>query len=104
MTLVEVLVALVVLSVAALGAAAVLGYSARAQHRAVAIRAALDAVRARASAVTASECGALTSGGDSVGGIPLRWDVERDSLRAAITMTGGRPGAAVTLRTEVPCV
>jgi prepilin-type N-terminal cleavage/methylation domain-containing protein len=106
-TLVEVLVALVILSIAALGSGAFIGASARTQLRAAARREALDALQYKASLLEATSCGAIASGAGTVGGIALSWAVawsgtSTDSV-AHLTVVARHRGTETTLRTEVTC-
>jgi prepilin-type N-terminal cleavage/methylation domain-containing protein len=102
-TLVEVLVALVVLSVAALGSATVLVAAARAQSNAWARRQAVDALSAQAAVVAGTPCGALVSGNRVVNGVPVAWMVEmRDSI-SLVSITATNRGTTTNLRTEVAC-
>lgn len=101
-TVIEVLVALVVFSAAALGSAAAVGLAAREQIRATAKREALDAVRAQSARLMALSCDSLRSGTRNVRDVIVVWTVVRDSL-ATVTLVGSLRGTATPLRVEVSC-
>jgi prepilin-type N-terminal cleavage/methylation domain-containing protein len=101
-TVVEVLVALTVFSVAALGSAAAVGSAAREQLRATAQREALDIVRAQSARLTAMPCDSLFSGARTVRAVNVAWTVARDSL-ATITLIGTHRGTTTRLHVEVAC-
>jgi prepilin-type N-terminal cleavage/methylation domain-containing protein len=102
-TVVEVLVALVVLSIAALGSAATIGLSATMQHRAASLRRALEAVRLQATILEALPCTDLADETAVVNGIEIRWRVRRAESHAAVALTADHRGATAALRTEVSC-
>lgn len=101
-TVVEVLVALIVFSAAALGSAAAVGFSAREQLRAAAQREALDVVRAHSARLTALPCDSVSNGSRTMRDVNVTWSIARDSL-ATITVTGSLRGTATSLRVEVAC-
>jgi prepilin-type N-terminal cleavage/methylation domain-containing protein len=102
-SVVEVLVALVILSIAAMGSAATIGYSARAQQRAASLRRSLDALRIRAAEMEASACVALANGSTVVDSVAVTWDVEVSPAFARVTLRAAHRGVTSALRTEVPC-
>jgi prepilin-type N-terminal cleavage/methylation domain-containing protein len=102
-TVVEVLVALVVLSIAALGSAATIGLSATMQHRAASLRRALEAVRLQATILEALPCTDLADEAAVVNGIAVRWRVRSAESHAAVALTADHRGATAVLRTEVSC-
>ncbi|HKS06898.1 MAG TPA: hypothetical protein VJR92_11330 [Gemmatimonadaceae bacterium] len=101
-TVVEVLVALIVFSAAALGSAAAVGFAAREQLRAAAKREALDVVRAQSVRLTAVPCDSVGNGARTLRDVRVTWSVVRDSL-ATFTVTGALRGTVTTLRIEVAC-
>lgn len=105
-TLVEVLVALVIFSIAALGSGAFIGASARTQMRAAARREALDVLQTKATLLDATSCAALADGTATVAGIAITWtvlwNVAPDSV-ARVTLLARHRGTSTMLRTEVAC-
>lgn len=101
-SVVEVLVALIIFSVAALGSAAAVGMAAREHLRASAKRDALDAVRVSAARLTSTPCDSLVAGAHLTRGITVEWTVERDSL-VRVALSASYRGATVLLRAEVVC-
>ena len=106
-TIVELLVAIVVLTIGVLALAATAGLVAahvgdggRLTTSAHAARSALDSLGGLA-------CGRLTGGSSVRGGITVRWAVARDSLAAEISATAGselrRRSRTDTYRATVPC-
>lgn len=102
-TVVEVLIALIILSIAALGSAATLAYSARQQFRARTLREAYDALRMQGVYIETQSCAALADGHSVRDGLTVRWTVERGEMSARVTMTADVAGVAPTLVTEVWC-
>ena len=101
-TVVEVLVALIVLSVAALGSAAAVGSAAREQMRATSKREALDVVRAQAARLSALPCDSLAAGQRMVRNVALAWSVTRDSV-AVVDVSARHRGTVTALRMEFTC-
>ena len=102
-SVVEVLVALVILSIAALGSAATIGYSARAQQRAASLRRSLEALRIRAAEIEVSPCASLASGNAVADSVVVTWQIEAAETSVGVTLTATYRDVTSTLRTEVPC-
>ena len=103
MTVVEVLVALIVFSIAALGSAATLGHASRQHAAAAARREATGVLRTYAAVLSALTCDDVASGGALTNGVPVTWTVTRDDSVAQVTLTAAYRGTVTTLRTEVLC-
>jgi prepilin-type N-terminal cleavage/methylation domain-containing protein len=102
-SIVEVLVALVVFSVAALGSAAALGWSARLQRDAVARRDAVRALEARLVALTTAPCDSVAGGPVVVNGVVVQSAVTRTDSLITVVVAASHKGTTTTLRTEVKC-
>jgi prepilin-type N-terminal cleavage/methylation domain-containing protein len=102
-TLVEVLVALVVFSVAALGSAAALGLAARVQREAIARREAVNALELRMTALATFPCDSLVEVAVLVGGVPVASRITRTDSLAVIDLNAMHKGTSTKLRSEVPC-
>jgi prepilin-type N-terminal cleavage/methylation domain-containing protein len=102
-SVVEVLVALVILSIAAMGSAATIGYSARAQQRAASMRRSLEALRLRAAEIEVTPCTSLTSGSAILDSVVVTWDAQPAGATVGVALSAGYRGVTSTLRTEVPC-
>jgi Tfp pilus assembly protein PilV len=102
-TVVEVLVALVVFSIAALGSAAVLGVAARARAAAAARREAVGALRQRAAMLALIPCDALTIGQSVVAGVTVVWTIAVTDSLAHVALRATHRGISTMLRTEIVC-
>jgi prepilin-type N-terminal cleavage/methylation domain-containing protein len=102
-SIVEVLVALVVFSIAALGSAAALGLSARVQREAVARREALSALELRMATLATLPCDSLTAGTDRIYGVAVTSRVTRTDSLVAIAVTATHKGTTTTLGSERSC-
>lgn len=102
-SIIEVLVALVVFSIAALGSAAALTMSARAQRSAVARREALSALRSQAELLAAAPCAILTDGQGAVNAVTVHWTVSPSDSLTLVTLTATHAGTRTLLRIEVAC-
>jgi prepilin-type N-terminal cleavage/methylation domain-containing protein len=101
-TVVEVLVALIILSVAALGSAAAVGMAAREHTRAAARRDALDATRAQTALLSAAPCDSLADGQRMIRDVVVQWTVPRDTI-ARLSVVARHRGTITALRAEVAC-
>ena len=102
-SVVEVLVALVVFSVAALGSAAALGLAARVQREAVARREAVSALELRMAAFETLPCDSIAGGTAVISGVAVVARVTRTDSLAAIAVSATHKGTSTTLRRELPC-
>lgn len=103
MTVVEVLVALLVFSLGALGSAAALSVAARTHAVAAAKREALDAARRQRVALTTTPCANLVSGGTTLGAARVTWIVTYDGSLASIALRSTVRGATVYFSTAIAC-
>jgi prepilin-type N-terminal cleavage/methylation domain-containing protein len=102
-TLIEVLVALVVFSVAALGSAAALGVAARARQTESARREALSALQLRAATMAVTRCDSLASGEGVVGGVDVSWNVSIADSLAHLSLLAMHRNVLTRLDTDVVC-
>lgn len=102
-TLVEVLVALIVFSIGALGSAAALCVSARAASRAAARRESLAALEATADSLRAQPCAAMVNGERTADQVSVRWSVAPSDSVVGIVISATLRGVPAVLRTEVSC-
>ena len=102
-SVVEVLVALVVFSVAALGSAAALGLAARVQREAVARREAVSALEFRLGSLATLPCDSIVSGAAAINGVAVYTRVTRADSLATVTVTAPHKGTVSTLQMEVRC-
>ncbi len=102
-SVVELLVALVVFSVAALGGAAALAAAARNQNIAAARRVAVAELRRQAAELDAQACDQLASGRNVIAGGDVTWTVAVTDTLALIRIVAHVRGISTTLRTEVAC-
>lgn len=102
-SVVEVLVALVVFSIAALGSAAVLGFAARATAAASARREAVGALRLRAAMIASTPCDALTNGQGVVAGVTVAWTISVTDSLAIVALRASHRGTSTLMRTEIAC-
>jgi Tfp pilus assembly protein PilV len=102
-SVVEVLVALVVFSVAALGTAAALGLAAHAQREAVARREAVNALEFRMATFATLPCDSISIGTVVINGVSVVARVTRTDSLAAIVVSAAHKGTSTTLRMEQPC-
>lgn len=102
-SIVEVIVALTVFSVAAIGSAAALAVSLRAQRNAAARREALSALESQSESLAAVPCALLADGNRVVGGVAVRWTVALSDSLARVTLLAMHRGTRTVLRTEVAC-
>lgn len=102
-SIIEVLVALVVLSVAALGSATILVAAARAQSNALARRQSVDALAAQAAVLGGTPCSALGNGNRVVSGVPVAWTVQVSDSLSLVSIIATNRGTVTGLRTEVVC-
>jgi prepilin-type N-terminal cleavage/methylation domain-containing protein len=102
-SVIEVLVALVIFSIAALGGAASLGLAARAQRQAAATREAVGALQRQLGALGSTPCSSLASGSSLVGSVQVSWTVAVTDSLATIAASAVHRGTTTTMRTEVAC-
>jgi Tfp pilus assembly protein PilV len=102
-SVVEVLVALVVFSIAALGSAAVLGFAARATAVAVARREVVSALRLSAAMFASMPCEALATGQGVVAGVPIAWTVTATDSLVQVALRASFRGTSTVMRTEIAC-
>jgi prepilin-type N-terminal cleavage/methylation domain-containing protein len=102
-SVVEVLVALVVFSIAALGSAAALGLSARVQREAVARREAVSALEFRMATFTTLPCDSITIGAVVINGVQVVTQVMRTDSLATIAVSAVHKGTSTTVAKELPC-
>lgn len=102
-SVIEVLVALVVFSVAALGSAAALGLAARMQREAVARREAVSALEFRLATFATLPCDSITVGTAFVNGVTVASRVTRTDSLAAIAVSATHKGTSTSLRSELSC-
>jgi prepilin-type N-terminal cleavage/methylation domain-containing protein len=102
-SIVEVIVALAVFSVAALGSAAALTVSVRAQRNAAARREALSALQAQAETLASVPCATLASGQGVVNAVTIQWAVARSDSLVRVALSARHRGTQTSLHTEVVC-
>ena len=102
-SIVEVIVALTVFSVAALGSAAALAVSVRAQRNAAARREALSALQSESEVLASTPCALLAGGQRAVNGVTVRWTVVPSDSLARIALSASHRGTRTSLRAEVAC-
>lgn len=102
-SIVEVMVALVVFSVGALGSAAALTVSVRAQRSAAARREAMGALRSQAGVLAPEPCTMLASGQQMIGAVNVQWTVALSDSLARIALVALHRGTRSSLHTEVAC-
>jgi Tfp pilus assembly protein PilV len=102
-TLVVVLVALLIFSVAALGSAAALGVAARARTDALAKRRALAVLEAQAARLVSLSCATLANGQATLDGISVTWNVTKSDTLAHATLMALARGNIVSLDAERVC-
>jgi prepilin-type N-terminal cleavage/methylation domain-containing protein len=102
-SVVEVLVALVVFSVAALGCAAAVGIAARVQREAIARRAAVNALELRLASLSTMPCETVTDAAGIINEVPVLTRVTRTDSLATYAVTAIHGATTTTLRMEVPC-
>ena len=103
LSVVEVLVALVVFSVAALGSAAALGLASRVQREAIARRVAVNAAELRMASHITTPCDSIAAGTVIVGSVPVVSSVFRTDSLATITVHVAYKGTSTTLRSDIAC-
>jgi Tfp pilus assembly protein PilV len=101
-SLVEILVALTVFSIAGLGSAAAIAWAAREQARAAWRREAISAVRWQIASLGAAPCDSLSSGARSVRGVFVAWTVERDSV-IRVRVAASHRGTSARVAFEAAC-
>ena len=102
-SVVEVLVALMVFSIAALGSATALGVAARATSAASARREAISALRLRAAIIQSTRCGELADGQAVVAGVAVHWTISVSDSLARVALRALHRGTSTQLWTEVEC-
>lgn len=102
-SVVELLVALIILSVAVLGTTAAVGLAARAQREAIARREAIGALESRLASLSMSPCDSLTNGSVLLAGVSVSARVERTDSLAAIRLSATHRGTSTALRVEISC-
>lgn len=102
-SIVEVIVALAVFSVAALGSAAALAVAVRAQRNATVRREALNALEAQTEILSATPCALLAGGQRVVNGVSVLWTVTRSDSLARLVISASHRGTRTSLGTEVAC-
>lgn len=102
-SLAEVLVALVVFSIAATGGAAALGLASRAQRQAIARREALSAIEMHLALLSAAPCDSVSSAPVVVNGIPISTTIAPTDSLVSITVSASHGGTRSLLRTEITC-
>jgi prepilin-type N-terminal cleavage/methylation domain-containing protein len=102
-SVVELLVALMILSVAVLGTTAAVGLAARAQREAIARREAIGALESRLASLSMSPCASLTNDSVLLGGVTVTALVERTDSLASILLSATHRGTSSALRAEVAC-
>jgi Tfp pilus assembly protein PilV len=104
-SVVEVLVALIVFSVSALGSAAALGLSARFQREAVARRESINALELRLAPLILMPCDSIatSAAATTVSGIVVHTRMSRNDSLAMVTVSTLHNGIPSSLHTEVAC-
>jgi Tfp pilus assembly protein PilV len=102
-SIVEVIVALTVFSVAALGSAATLAVSVRAQRNAAARREALSALQSQSEVLGSVPCALLTGGHRVVNGVAVQWTTALSDSLARVVLSASHHGTRTSLRAEVAC-
>jgi Tfp pilus assembly protein PilV len=102
-SIVEVIVALTVFSVAALGSAAALTVSVRAQRNAAARREALSALQSQEEVLALVPCALLTGGQRGVNAVTVQWTVTLSDSLARVALSASHRGTRTSLRAEVVC-
>jgi prepilin-type N-terminal cleavage/methylation domain-containing protein len=102
-SVIEVLVALVIFSVAALGSAAALGLAARAQRQAAATREAVVALQRQLGALPVTPCSSLTSGDTLVGPVRVSWTIAIADSLAVIRARAELRGTTMMVQSEAAC-
>lgn len=100
----EVLVALVVLAIAALGSAATLGFATRMQSRAAALREAYTALRAQAALVAAVPCTSIVADSVRRGDVTVSWQVDPGDGVVFVRFRAQGRGVVAELPGEVTCL
>jgi type II secretory pathway pseudopilin PulG len=103
-TIVEVLVALIVFTVAALGSAGTLSVAFRTNQTVIARRLALNALQSQASAMTDVPCASISAGGSVSNGVALSWTADVADSLARVVLAAEFRGTHTTLRTEFKCL
>ena len=108
LTIIELLIAIVILTVGVLALAATAGLVAAQVGDGGRLTGAAHAARSTLDSLRGVPCASLTSGAGARGSIALQWTVARDSLSAEIAVTVGatlrRRTRSDAYRTTVPCV
>jgi Tfp pilus assembly protein PilV len=102
-TVIEVLVALVVFSIGALGSAAAIAAAARAQAAALARREAVHALQAVAVSIEATPCATLANGQRTIGGVTVAWTTTVTDSLAAVLLRATHRGTTTPFSTEFVC-
>jgi Tfp pilus assembly protein PilV len=102
-SVVEVLVALVLLSIAVLGSTATIGLAARAQRNATARREAVNALEHRLASLSLAACDSIAASTAVINGVSVTTAVARSDSLVALVVSTSHKGTATSLTMEVAC-